>query len=482
MRLARQWASGGRPDAEAEMTLWEFDLGFVAWRTPPPRPPGDTGPPAVLGAPRAVIDRQTGELTVWPSLAPQAVAERYRASRRAGPRFPDDVREVLTAAGWSSGRDASHQVNRWLHEVYAADPGARQKLPLFPAAFDALVEFGGLRLAPPGRAGVANAGFRVEVFPHGGRVIADAYAEFAADLGVPVFPFAWYEDGPSDLVVDSRGLVFLLHPTAEYLVAGSVDAAIVALVRGPELRRVDEHGTVPDPGRDAPVPAAPAPVRAEDSPPDGRTQQRVDLRYRVAGADGTVTPATLPRSWYFDLPMRRHRTEAWTELLQRIFYDANVALRRRKPQDGEWYVLDSVDVSPVDGARMLAWDGTRTEESALAHLPWMLAPGGTFWESASRLIVDDAGRYDGMEGEDFSELVLYRALAQGRVDEPAARAFLERLYPGHGADCFGDREQRFANIVEVRPTDEFRRAPGTTPWSSGPPSPQDVSGDRSAPG
>jgi hypothetical protein len=42
--------------------------------------------------------------------------------------------------------------------------------------------------------------------------------------------------------MDARGRVFLLHPTAEYLIADSIDAAVTAPVRTTELRMVDDHG------------------------------------------------------------------------------------------------------------------------------------------------------------------------------------------------------------------------------------------------
>jgi hypothetical protein len=239
--LARPWALSSLPASGGEVGLFEFDLGYVAWPVPPPSVER-TGPPLTVGAPRAVIDKETGELSVWPSLSAPAVAERYRADRQARQRFPEDVREVLAEAGWRPGRDVSTWVAQWLEKVYADNPAARQRLPLFPAAQAALAEFGGLRFTQLKRTGYAGGGFRVELWPDVGRVVVDLYAEFAADIGVPVFPFAWYEDGPSDAAVDANGRVFLLHPTAEFLVAPSVDEAMVALVRGPDLREVDDHG------------------------------------------------------------------------------------------------------------------------------------------------------------------------------------------------------------------------------------------------
>lgn len=159
-------------------------------------------------------------------------------------RFPQDVRAILAEAGWWPGRDVSTWVRRWLASVYAENPGAQQRLLLFPAARDALAEFGGLRFTQLKRSGYAGGGFRVETWPAAGRVVVELYVEFGADLGVPVFPLAWYEDGSSDVVVAADGRVFLLHPAAEFLVAEGVDEAITALVRGARLREVDDHGRV----------------------------------------------------------------------------------------------------------------------------------------------------------------------------------------------------------------------------------------------
>lgn len=241
--LARPWALASLPASGGEVGLYEFDLGYVAWPLPPPAPPRD-GPPATIGAPRAVIDKETGELSIWPSLSAQAVAERYRVDRRAEQRFTAEVREVLDGAGWQPGRDVTSWVSQWLAKVYAEDPDAERRLPLFPAARAALAEFGGLRFTQLSRVGYAGGGFRVELWPDVGRVLVDLFAEFGDGIGVPVFPFAWYEDGPSDAVVDENGRVFLLHPVGEFLLADSVDEAVTALVRGPELREIDDHGEV----------------------------------------------------------------------------------------------------------------------------------------------------------------------------------------------------------------------------------------------
>ena len=191
-------------------------------------------------------------------------------------------------------------------------------------------------------------------------------------------------------------------------------------------------------------------------------QFRVDLAYRLAGPAGRSAD-THSKTWFFDLAVVN-----WDELLHRLFYDANVGLRRREPRDENWLALDSYQVSPVLLGTMLAWDGEATAAKAAAHLPWILASGEVSWEFTSCHLVDETGAYDGMTGNDFSELVLYRALAEGRVTDDAARDFLAKLYPANGASVYADRQQRMANLVAVRPANAFRRPPGSTPFASGP--------------
>lgn len=191
-------------------------------------------------------------------------------------------------------------------------------------------------------------------------------------------------------------------------------------------------------------------------------QYRVDLTYRLAGPFGR-TPDTHSKTWYFDLP-----PVDWDELLHRVFYDANVGMRRREPNDDTWLALDAYQVSPIPAGTMLAWDGEATAEKAAAHLPWVLAPGTVTWEYTACYLVDETAGYDGMTGYDFSELVLYRALAEGRVSEAQAREFLDKLYPDKGASVFDERQERMANLIVVRPTASFRRTPGSKPFVSGP--------------
>jgi hypothetical protein len=90
----------------------------------------------------------------------------------------------------------------------------------------------------------------------------------------------------------------------------------------------------------------------------------------------------------------------------------------------------------------------------------VLRPAGRRWDELLPRIFCDANL--AMRGNDFSELMLYRALEQGRATDAQAREFLTKLYPGN-LSVYAERQQRLANLVTVRATTAFRRPPGSTP-------------------
>jgi hypothetical protein len=303
--LARQWADA-RAAGPVDVTLWDFELGWVAFATPT----GAPNAPAVGG--KAVIDRETGDLTTFPAIPVEEVAAEYR----------------------------------------------RQHLePVSPAV--TLVE--------------------------------------------PISPVA---PGP---------------------------------------------------------PAVPAVLSGH------RALRRIDLAYRLISTSGAASAQTLPKTWFFDVPVERDHRNWWGELLHRIFFDANVKLRERDPDDSSWLAMDSFEILPVSVAELFTWTGARDLDSVAGTVPMLVAAGNVDWEWSGNYFVDDTGMYDGMAGEDFAELVAYRALMDGNATEARVLDFLERLYPGRGAEVFADRDARYANLTLIRPTDHFRKLPGAEPWASGPP-------------
>jgi hypothetical protein len=72
--IADMWSATGHA------AVYEFDLGYVVYDVAP-APQDQSRPPSNIGAGRGVIDKQTGELTVWPSMPPEVVAQMYREHR-----------------------------------------------------------------------------------------------------------------------------------------------------------------------------------------------------------------------------------------------------------------------------------------------------------------------------------------------------------------------------------------------------------------
>jgi hypothetical protein len=114
-QIAEKWvAKGDSSPVQLTAVVEEFDLGFVVWGQPPPnaRPQ--------LGAGRGIIDRETGELSVWPSLPVDIVIERFRERRAARPPAPKtwdpadevrrEVRRVVTPTNVTHLTLADHVV------------------------------------------------------------------------------------------------------------------------------------------------------------------------------------------------------------------------------------------------------------------------------------------------------------------------------------------------------------------------------------
>ena len=225
---ARAWAAEGRPEPAPEIHLHEFDLGWVAWPADGTTSEEPATPPASTGTPHVVVDRETGELSRWPSLPARVIAERYALTKAADSRFPDDVRTVLHEAGWFPGRDLTAGVDQWLAR-FADDLSG---LEFFPVVRDALREFGGLVLPQYGRDGEPGGGFASALFPTRGGVATDAARAFAEEYDNPVFPLGNNEDGPTELVMDAQGRVFFLHWAEHLFVGAGIDTAVTRLIRG----------------------------------------------------------------------------------------------------------------------------------------------------------------------------------------------------------------------------------------------------------
>ena len=193
-----------------------------------------------------------------------------------------------------------------------------------------------------------------------------------------------------------------------------------------------------------------------------RAPYRVDLRYGLFHPVNGQAPGTQSKTWFFDAP----QGALTAELLHRIFYDANVRMRRREPNDHAYLGLVDFEVRLVEVGALLAWDGKSGEP-----FPWFASQRAIVWEPGACFIVADDGRYDNFDQHDFTELLMNRLLDAGVVDPARFVAFFDRYFPnaaGSGQSTFEQRAERTANLVAIR-AQGFRKPPGAAPFASGPP-------------
>ena len=193
--------------------------------------------------------------------------------------------------------------------------------------------------------------------------------------------------------------------------------------------------------------------------PADRHWARAELKCYLQLPSGAISPDTSARCWYFELP-RAHDTPAhWGELVPRIMFDINTALRRRQPDDPAWIGVESVKVYPLQPRLVLT--APETDPRSLA---WVNFDKARVWEPAVCYYVDDAGRYDVMSAHDFSELLLHRLLGRGEITTEQFRGFLDRYYAESGTAAglriYAERDARLKNLTTVR---ENTRAPMKTP-------------------
>lgn len=202
-----------------------------------------------------------------------------------------------------------------------------------------------------------------------------------------------------------------------------------------------------------------------DDPTTDRTWARAELKCGLRLPSGATSPDTSPRCWYFELPRAHDTPEHWREIVARITFDLNTALRRRQPDDLAWIDVESIKAYPVRPHQVLT-----APESDPRSLPWVNIDRQKVWEPAVCFYVDDAGRYDVMSGHDYSELLLHRLLGRGEITPEQFRSFLDRYYgetvPSAGQRFYADREARLKNLTTIRQAAGVpRKTPYEQPYS-----------------
>lgn len=200
-------------------------------------------------------------------------------------------------------------------------------------------------------------------------------------------------------------------------------------------------------------------------PPPDRSWGRADLKCYLQLPSGGISPDTTPRCWYFEIPLAHDSPAHWQELVARIMFDTNTALRRRQPDDLAWIGVESIKVNPLQPRQVLT-----APETDPRSLPWVNFDKARVWEPAVCFYVDDAGRYDVMSAHDFSELLLYRLLGRGEITPEQFRDFLDRYYAESGTAAglriYAERWARLKNLTTIREDARLpRKSPNEHPFS-----------------
>jgi hypothetical protein len=220
---ADAWINGNAAEGERlDVGVHEFEQGFVVWGITPP-PAAHSGPPSTVGSARGVIDRLSGELSVWPPQPVQEIARQYAETQLARQRFPADVLAILRAAGWYPGRQADTAA--WSATV-SAIPVDGPEPELSEPVQRVLTEFGGLHAEP------ANA-FAFSIAPGGHHPDPELFDGLAGILNLPLYPIGVrHDDGPSEIAMDPAGRVFIAHWAGSYFLGETATDAIIKLARG----------------------------------------------------------------------------------------------------------------------------------------------------------------------------------------------------------------------------------------------------------
>lgn len=157
-------------------------------------------------------------------------------------RFPAEVEAVLKASGWYEGRQVP-EASAEAIQIVSAQPGAdgSRQVP-FPAAEQALAEFGGVFVLQdePGLE-LRRRPFALD--PTLAAATAATLADLSRLLGVRLFPLGVEGDGDAVLTIDEQGRVFAFDHAGEWFLGPTLDAALTLLITGASPPRVRDDGS-----------------------------------------------------------------------------------------------------------------------------------------------------------------------------------------------------------------------------------------------
>lgn len=196
---------------------------------------------------------------------------------------------------------------------------------------------------------------------------------------------------------------------------------------------------------------------------------KVEFKFTLANPDGRPEPEPSSKVWYFEVPAKRADDKSMTELMHRIFWDQNVAMRQREPGDHAFLRMVSFKSSKVD---LNAVKNSKEDEA----FAWLEAQRSVVWEPSALFIVDEQGRYDNIGANDYTELLAHRMLEKKLVDEKGFIAFCDAHFKKTaGKDIYADRAKRLASLTEIRGvtterpgSGPYRKKVGEKPIASGP--------------
>ena len=158
-------------------------------------------------------------------------------------RFPPEVAEVLRAHGWHDGRRVAEEQTAAALRLVDEQVGAHgHRHAPFPAAVDALAEFGGLYVTQDGSGrDLRRRPFAIDPTMAAGS--AETLADLAGVIGAALYPLGVEGDYDALLAVDDRGRVFALDHAGEWFLGETVAAALTTLITGSQPHRVHDDGS-----------------------------------------------------------------------------------------------------------------------------------------------------------------------------------------------------------------------------------------------